>query len=45
MVEILDRVTMQVFVRDDCSMVAAPVQCNVDGIPKPSHYARVAPMG
>jgi hypothetical protein len=36
--EVLDRVTMQVFVRDDCTMVAAPVQCDVDGIPKGSHY-------
>jgi hypothetical protein len=26
-------------------MIAAPVQCNVDGIPKGSHYARVPPMG
>jgi hypothetical protein len=25
--------------------IAAPVQCNVDGIPKGSHYARVPPMG
>ena len=25
-VEILDRVTMQVFVRGDCTMIAAPVQ-------------------
>jgi hypothetical protein len=31
-------VTMQVFVRDDCTMIAAPVQCDVDGIPKGSHY-------
>ena len=33
--------TMQVFVRDDCTMIAAPIQCDVDGIPKGSHYARV----
>ena len=32
--EVLDRVTMQVFVHDRCSMIAAAVQCNVDGIPK-----------
>jgi len=24
-------------------MIAAPVQCDVDGIPKGSHYARVPP--
>src|SRR5437762_7856420 len=37
-VEVLDRVTMQIFVRDHCAMIAAPVQCDVDGIPKGSHY-------
>ena len=26
-------------------MIAAPVQCDVDGIPKGSHYASVPPMG
>jgi hypothetical protein len=31
-------VTMQVFVRGYCTMIAAPVQCDVDGIPKGSHY-------
>jgi len=31
-------VTMQVFVRDYCTMIAAPVQCDVDGIAKGSHY-------
>jgi hypothetical protein len=25
-------------------MIAAPVQCDVDGIPKGLHYARVPPM-
>src|SRR6202043_4232524 len=45
LVEVLDRVTMQVFVRDHFTMIAAPVQCDVDGIPKGSHYARVPPMG
>jgi hypothetical protein len=35
---VLDRVTMQVFVRENCTMIAAPVQCDVDGIPKGSHY-------
>src|SRR5215471_4535456 len=43
-VEVLDRVTMQVFVRDHRTMIAAPVQCDVDGIPKGSHYVRVPPM-
>jgi hypothetical protein len=38
-------VTMQVFVRGYCTMIAAPVQCDVDGIPKGLHYARVPPMG
>jgi hypothetical protein len=37
-------VTMQIFVWQDCAMIAAPVQCDVDGIPKGSHYARVTPM-
>src|ERR1700736_1391912 len=41
LVKVLDRVTMQLFVRAYCTMIAAPVQCDVDGIPKRSHYARV----
>src|SRR5271157_702253 len=45
LVEVLDRVTMQVFVRWYYTMIAAPVQCEVDGIPKRPHYARVPPMG
>src|SRR5229473_5635502 len=44
LVEVLDRVTMQVFVREHYAMIAAPVQCDVDGIPKGSHYASVPPM-
>jgi len=36
--EVLDRVTMQVLVRDDHTMIAAPVQCDVDGIPEGSHF-------
>src|SRR6188474_2944369 len=40
-VEVLDRVTMQLFVRDDCTVIAAPVQRDVDRIPKGSHYVRV----
>jgi hypothetical protein len=39
--EVLDRVTMQVFVRDPFTMIVAAVQCEVDGIPKGSHYVRV----
>ena len=45
MAEVFDRVTMQVFVRGDGTLIAATVLCDVDGIPKGSHYARVAPMG
>src|SRR5437899_3683865 len=33
---------MQVFVRGDCTMIAAPVQCDVDGVPKGSHYITVS---
>jgi hypothetical protein len=32
---------MQVVVRGDCAMIAAPVQCDVDGVPKGSHFAKV----
>jgi len=32
---------MQVFVRTDYSMIAATIQCDVDGAPKGSHFARV----
>jgi len=42
--DVLGRATVQVFVRDDCAMIAAPVQCDVDGIPKWAHRARVSPM-
>ena len=37
LVEVLGRVTMQVFARRDRAMVAAPVQCDVDGVPKRPH--------
>jgi hypothetical protein len=37
-------VTMHVFVRDPYAMIAAPVQRDVDGIPKGSHSVRVSPM-
>src|SRR5260221_10865312 len=45
LVEVLARMTMQLFVREHCTMIAAPVQCDVDGIPQGSHYARIPPMG
>jgi len=32
---------MEVFVHDPHAMIAAPVQCNVYGIPKWAHYARI----
>src|SRR6185369_8821186 len=32
---------MQLLVRGDRTVIAAPVQCDVDGIPKGSHYVRV----
>jgi hypothetical protein len=41
LVEVLDGVTMQVFVREHCTMIAAPVQCDVDGVPKRSRHVRV----
>jgi len=36
---------MQVFVDEAYTMIAAPVQCDVDGVPKGSHFARVPLMG
>jgi hypothetical protein len=33
----LGRVTVHIFVRGYCTMIAASVQCDVDGIPKGSH--------
>jgi hypothetical protein len=35
--DVFHRVTMDVFVRDPFTMIAAPVQCDVDGISKGSH--------
>jgi hypothetical protein len=35
---------MQLLVRGYCTMVAAPVQRYVDGIPKWSHHVRQSPM-
>jgi hypothetical protein len=35
---------MQVFVREHFAMIAAPVQRDVDGIPKGSHDVSVAPI-
>jgi hypothetical protein len=37
-------VTMQVFVGDHHTMIAAAVQCDVDGIPKGAHCVRVPPI-
>jgi hypothetical protein len=45
LVEVLDRVTMQVFAGENYTMIAAAVQCDVDGIPKGSHYASLPPTG
>jgi hypothetical protein len=39
--DVLGRVTMQFFVRDDCAMIAASVQCDVDGIPQGPHRVSV----
>src|SRR6058998_1393451 len=43
--EVLGRMTMQLVVCRYCTMIAAPVQCDVDGIPKGSHCVRVPLMG
>ena len=43
--QVLGRGTMHVFVRGDCTMIAAPVQCDVDGIPKGSHLVTPCPGG
>jgi len=40
LLDVLGRVTMQLFVWDYCPMIAASVQCDVDGIPKGSHHAK-----
>jgi hypothetical protein len=40
-VEVLDRMTVQVFVRESFTVIAAPVQSDVDGIAKGSHHVRV----
>src|SRR5688500_10539823 len=42
--EVLDRVTMQLFVSDPHAMIAAPVQGDVDGIPKGSHSVGYRPV-
>jgi hypothetical protein len=42
LLDVLDRMTMQLFVRGDCTMIAAAVQSDVDGIPKGSHYVLLA---
>ena len=43
LVEVLGRVRMQVFLREYCAMIAAPLQCDVDGIPKEPHYVMLIP--
>src|SRR5207302_304021 len=40
-----ERRAMHVFARGYRTMIAAPVQCDVDGIPKGSHFAKVPPAG
>jgi hypothetical protein len=45
LVEVLDRVTMQLLVRETNTMIAAPVQRDVDGIAKGSHRVRLPPKG
>jgi hypothetical protein len=45
LLDVPGRVTMQVFVREHFTMIAAPVQCDVDGIPKGSHYVRPPNFG
>ena len=41
MLEVLGGMTMQVFIRGNWTMIAAAVQCDVDGIPKGLHYAKI----
>jgi hypothetical protein len=42
--DVFHRVTMRGFVRDHFTMIAAPVQCDVDGIPKRSRDVSVSPI-
>jgi hypothetical protein len=42
--EVIDRMTMQGFVRGHGAMIVAPVQGDVDGIPKRSHGVSVPPI-
>ena len=37
--KVLGRVTMQLFIRDHRAVIAAPIQSDIDGIPKGSHRA------
>ena len=41
----LDRADARLFGRWSDTMIAAPVQCDVDGILKGSHYTRAPPKG
>jgi hypothetical protein len=40
-VEVLDRATMHLFVRGNCTAIAAPVQRDVDGVPKGPRCVRL----
>ena len=41
--EVLGRVTMQVFVRGYCTMIAAPVQCDVDASMRSPYFGTYLP--
>ena len=43
--DVRGRAAVQFFVRGNCTMIAAPIQCDVDGIPKGPHDATLSPMG
>lgn len=36
--EVLDHATMQVFLQDFYTIIAVPIRCDVNGMPKGSHY-------
>jgi hypothetical protein len=44
LVEVFDRMTMQFLVRNYYTMIAAPIQGDVDGISKGTHYQSVPPV-
>jgi len=45
LIENICRVTVQLFVRGDRTVIAAAVQCDIEGVPKGSHVAKVRPAG